>query len=54
MICSDCKYYEQVNGSGYCKIKHPDLSPTLAGNTAVWPVVYGTDSVCGEFKAEGE
>lgn len=48
-ICSDCDYYEATNGKGYCKIKHPEASPTQAGGSAVWPVVQGDGNACGEF-----
>ncbi len=47
--CADCIYYEAINGSGRCKIKHPELSQTPLAATGVWPIVISTNKACGEF-----
>jgi hypothetical protein len=50
--CSDCIFYEQINGKGYCKVAHPCISPTQAGIDGQWPMVDGSAKPCGEFAKE--
>ena len=47
--CEECKYYEPMNGQGYCKEDAPHISSTIAGSTGIWPVVHGDDKACGKF-----
>lgn len=52
--CSDCTYYEAVNGKGRCRANAPNISPAPSGTGAVWPLVDATSSAdeCGAFQAK--
>jgi hypothetical protein len=52
--CSQCKYYEPVNGKGKCKASAPERKVTSSlGHVNVivdgWPEIEGNGSVCGNF-----
>lgn len=51
--CADCEFYKAENGTGRCKYDAAQASPTQPFDTAVWPVVDGTDEVCGKFEVNG-
>jgi hypothetical protein len=49
--CSECKYYEAINGVGRCKIGKPSVTSTNPPKS-VWPIVNNDDKACGEYVQE--
>jgi len=56
-VCSDCDYYEPINGKGKCKACPPCRNITSSpGHVNViidgWPEVDGNGVPCSAFKKE--
>jgi len=54
--CSDCKYYDPINGKGRCKANPPERKVTSCeGHVNVivdgWPEVQGDGVPCSAFKS---
>jgi hypothetical protein len=52
-VCSECKFFKK-NGEpdplGHCRCHSPPSSDFFPGHRlATWPLVDGTQEVCGEF-----